>query len=97
MTCPNHASFRLLIVARRGSRGPTNNLALHPVVNLVLQVGDMEKFPHALSFESLNPLIRSLKNQLETRDRPWKIILTNSKRFQTSFSRTLLALFEDKE
>ena len=29
------------------------NLAPHPVVGLVLQVGDAEKFPRALCFESL--------------------------------------------
>ena len=26
------------------------DLALHPVIGLVLQVGDTEKFPHALEF-----------------------------------------------
>ena len=31
------------------------DLAPHPVVGLELQVGDTEKFPHALSFESLDP------------------------------------------
>ena len=31
------------------------DLALHPVVSLVLQVGDAEKFPQALRFENLNP------------------------------------------
>ena len=30
------------------------DLAPHPVVGLVLQVGDAEKFPHALAFESLD-------------------------------------------
>ena len=28
------------------------DLAPHPVVGLALPVGDMEKFPHALGFES---------------------------------------------
>ena len=28
VTCPNHASFPLLTVARRGSRGPTGQLIL---------------------------------------------------------------------
>ena len=28
------------------------DLALHPVVGLVLQVGDVEKFPQALGFQS---------------------------------------------
>ena len=32
------------------------DLAPHPVVGLVLQGGDTEKFPHALVFESLTPL-----------------------------------------
>ena len=31
------------------------DFALHPVVGLVPQVGDAEKFPHALRFESLDP------------------------------------------
>ena len=31
------------------------DLALHPVVGLVLQVGDTEKFPHAPGFERLAP------------------------------------------
>ena len=32
------------------------DLAPHPVVGLVLQVGDAEKFPQALDFESLGPV-----------------------------------------
>ena len=28
------------------------DLAPHPVIALVLQVGDVEKFPHAIAFES---------------------------------------------
>ena len=35
------------------------DLAPHPVVGLVLQVGDSEKFPHALGFESLDPFFPS--------------------------------------
>ena len=31
------------------------DLALHPVVGLVLQVEDAKKFPNALGFESLDP------------------------------------------
>ena len=31
------------------------DFAPHPVVGLVLQVGDTEKFPHAHGFERLNP------------------------------------------
>ena len=34
------------------------DLALHPVVGLVLQVGDTEKFSHALGFESPDPFFR---------------------------------------
>ena len=31
------------------------DLAAHPVVGLMLKVGDMEKLPHVLGFESLDP------------------------------------------
>ena len=34
------------------------DLAPHPLVGLVLQVGDAEKFPHAAGFESLDPFLR---------------------------------------
>ena len=34
------------------------DLALHPVIGLVLQVGDLEKFAQALGFESLDPFFR---------------------------------------
>ena len=34
-------------------------LALHPVFDLVLQVGDAEKFPQKLGFESLDPFYES--------------------------------------
>ena len=37
------------------------DLASHLVVDLVLQVGDIEKFPHALGFESLDPFYRVSK------------------------------------
>ena len=41
-----------------------DDLPPHPVVGLVLQVGDAEKFPRALGFEGLDPPIRvSLTNQ----------------------------------
>ena len=30
-------------------------LALHPIVGLVLREGDADKFPHALGFERLDP------------------------------------------
>ena len=54
VTCPNHASPRLLTVTGRGSYGHTRKVDLgpHPVVCLSLQVQDAEKFPHALGFES---------------------------------------------
>ena len=32
--------------------------ALHPVIGLVLQVGDAEKFPYAFGFESLDLIFR---------------------------------------
>ena len=35
------------------------DLAPHPVVGLVLQVGGAEKFPQALGFESLDPFFHS--------------------------------------
>ena len=35
------------------------DLAPHPVVGLVLHVGDAEKFPQALGFESLDPFLQS--------------------------------------
>ena len=37
------------------------HLALHPVVGLVLRVGDAGKFPQALGFESLDPFFRVSK------------------------------------
>ena len=37
------------------------DLAPHPVVGLVLQVGDAEKFPQALGFESLDRFRRVSK------------------------------------
>ena len=37
------------------------DLAPHPVVGLVLQVGDAEKFPQALGFESLDLFFRVSK------------------------------------
>ena len=35
------------------------DLTPHPVVGLVLQVGDTEMFPRALGFESLDPFFKS--------------------------------------
>ena len=40
------------------------DLAPHPVFILMLIVGDREKFPYALDFESLDPFFQS--NQYET-------------------------------
>ena len=37
------------------------DLAPHPVVGLVLQVGDMEKFPQVLALQSLDPFFRVSK------------------------------------
>ena len=37
------------------------DLAPHPVVGLVLQVGDAEKFPQALCLDSLHPFLRVSK------------------------------------
>ena len=37
------------------------DLAPHPVVSLVLQVGDMDKFPQALGFDILDPFFRVSK------------------------------------
>ena len=37
---------------------------LHSVIGLVLQVGDVEKFPQALGFESLDPYLRVSKQGL---------------------------------
>ena len=37
-------------------------LAPHPVVGLVLQVGDAEKFSQALGFEGLDPFLRVSKH-----------------------------------
>ena len=33
------------------------DLALHPVVGLMLQIGDTEKFPQTLGFEGLDPFL----------------------------------------
>ena len=60
VTCLNHATFPSF-----GSCIPVDHkgvdLALHPVVGLVLQVGDAEKFPQALGFEGLGPFFRVSK------------------------------------
>ena len=64
VTCPNHASFRLLIESCQKRLLWTHkevDLAPHLVVGLVLQVGETEKFSHTLRFESLNPFFRVSK------------------------------------
>ena len=38
-----------------------DNLALHPVVGFVLQVGNAEKFPRAIGFKSQDPFLRVSK------------------------------------
>ena len=38
-----------------------SDLASYPVVGLVPQVRDMERFPHALCFKSLDPFLRVSK------------------------------------
>ena len=39
------------------------DLAPYPVIGLVLQVGDVEKFPHALGFKSLDPFFFRVSKQ----------------------------------
>ena len=48
VTCPNHASFFTLDSCQKRFLWTQKevDVAPHPVVGLVLQVGDMEKFPH---------------------------------------------------
>ena len=63
VTCPNHASFCLLTIARRGSK----EVGLVPqflVIGLLLQVGDVARFRQALGFESLDLLLRFSKQGL---------------------------------
>ena len=56
MTCLNYARFRQKRFLRVHKE---TNLDPHPVVVLVLQVGDTEKFPQALGFKSLYPFFSS--------------------------------------
>ena len=54
VTCPNHASFRLVTVAGKDSCGPIKKLILIFTKSLpVLKVADAEKFPQAFVFKSL--------------------------------------------
>ena len=52
MTCPNQLPEEVPVDQKEF------DLAPHPVVGLVLQVGDAEKFPQALGLESLDPFLR---------------------------------------
>ena len=64
--CPNHASFRLLTVVRKGSSGLTRKLILPRTQLLVLcsNEEDAEKFLHALGFESLDRFLESASRLL---------------------------------
>ena len=76
------------------------DLAPHPVVGLVLQVGHTEKFPPALVFESLDPFLRVSKQGLcwtaREEDGGDKRLDTHSFSispfFSSSFCRSLLQL-----
>ena len=59
MTCPNHCKFPSLDICQEGFQWTHKrvDLAPHPVIGLVLQRGDAEKFPQALGFESLDPFL----------------------------------------
>ena len=54
---PKPCEFLSLTVARRGSFWVHEKVdsAVHPVVGLVLQVGDVEKFPQAFCLKKLDP------------------------------------------
>ena len=57
MTCPNHAKFLSLDTCQKRFLCIHKEVGLtpHPVVGLVLQVGDAKKFPQALGYESQDP------------------------------------------
>ena len=59
MTCRSHTEFSSL--DSRLWYHKEVDLSLHPVVGLVLPVGDAEKFSHSLGLESLDPLLRVSK------------------------------------
>ena len=64
VTSPNHVSFHLLTVARRGSCGPTMKSILlrTKAFCFVFQIGHAQKFPQALGLESLDPFLRVSKH-----------------------------------
>ena len=48
------------------------DLAPHLVVSLVLHVGDMEKLPHAIGFESLSPFFSQQEGSMFHSRRGWR-------------------------
>ena len=52
VTCLNHDTCQRSMWTHEGA-----DFAPHPVIGLVLQVGDAEKFPQALGFEGLDPFL----------------------------------------
>ena len=63
VTCPNHCKFPSLDICQEGFQWTHKrvDLAPHPVVGLVLQEGDTEKFSRAPSSEGLDPFLRANK------------------------------------
>ena len=63
VTCPNHANFRLWTVCQKRFLWTHKevDIAPHPGIGLVFQVGDVEKFPQGLGSESLGPFFRVSK------------------------------------
>ena len=58
MVCPNLAISVSRQLPEQVPVDPQEvDLAPHPVVGILLQVGDTEKFPHALGFERLGPFL----------------------------------------
>ena len=68
------------------------DLAPHPVVGLVLQVGDAEKFPQALSFEGLIPFLSV--SYLERKPIDW---VQSTSNFLVGPQEPLLATFKRQE
>ena len=65
MTCPNHAKFLSLDTCQKRFLCIHKEVGLtpHPVVGLVLQVEDTEKFPLAPDLESLGPFFLRVSKQ----------------------------------